>query len=91
MGDGWWVVGGRWQVAGGVWWWCVVGDGWWLAGGGDARETGSSRGGPGQLIPSSPPPLTGRTESGPVDEGMRGKLVRVVPGQLVPSSPTLPL
>ena len=42
-------------MAGGVWWWCVVGDGWWLAGGGDARETGSSRGGPGQLIPSSPP------------------------------------
>ena len=40
----------------------------------------------GQLVPS-PPPLTGRTESGPVVEGMRKKLVRVMAGQVSLSPP----
>ena len=42
------------------------------------------------LLPS-PPPWTGRTESGPVGVGMRGKLVRVVAGRVSSSPPPLPL
>ena len=45
------------------------------------------------FLPFLPPALTGRTESGPVGEGMRGKLVLDMAGlvSLSPPPPSLPL